>query len=299
MGNTVKVSKHVAALLEGETETVLHNIEKGRLDACTFIPVSKQSKYWDGTPLPLDNKKPYINVPLINYACFKKDATLIKALLEKNCNKKVLNIKDGTQMSPLHIACAHDFLEGIKLLSWYGFEHACVTDRGITPLMCAVSRTTPSESSLNIVKCMVQKLDKDGINVQDRWGQTALHYASDDQWIEAAELLLIHGANPNIQDRAGHTPLFDVVGSSTYSHYKYFWYVVAADGRVKKGEEILKLLIHHKADVNLQDKDGATVLHRVVTKPDIDQQFDHYVAMFHTILAAGANIHLKVRNKYY
>ena len=302
MGSTVKVSKPVAALLDGETDKVMQCIERGRLDACTPIPVSKQSKYWDGTPLPLGNKKAYLLVPLINYICFMKDITMLKALLDKSTNKKkMLALKDATHMSPLHIAAANDFVKGIPLLSEFGYDPKTMTDRGITPIMCAVSRTDPGETSMEMVNLMLLQADKDAINVQDRWGQTALHYATDDQWIEAVELLLAKGADVNIQDKAGHTPLFDVVGSSTYSHYKYFWYVVAADGRAKKGEQILQLLIKHKANVNVQDKDGATVLHRVVTKPDLDtfnSSFNHYVAMFETILHAGANIHIKDREGF-
>lgn len=298
MGNSVKVTKHVAALLEGHTDRVINSIQRGQLDACTLVPVSKQSKYWDGTPLPLDNKKPYILVPLINYVCFIKDSIILKVLLDKCTNrKKMLVVQDATQMSPLHIAAAHDFIDGIKLLSSHGFEHSCMTERGVTPLMCAVSRANPTATSLQMLTLMLQQADHTTINRADRWGQTALHYAADDQWIEAVQLLLSHGADANIQDKAGHTPLFDVVGSSTYSHYKYFWYVVAADSRAGKGEHLLRLLIEHSANVNLQDNDGATILHRIVTKPDLDS-FNYYVTMFKGILSAGANIHIKDHEGY-
>ena len=302
MGTCVKVNKHVAACLEGHMDKVVQSIEKGRLDPTTLIPVSKQSNYWDGTPLPMGNRKPYLMVPLINYICFMKDLDTLKKLLEHSSkSKKVLSVKDATNMSPLHIAAAHDFVGGVPLLASFGYPLHVATDRGITPIMCAVSRTNPDHASMDMAKMMLAEADKDAINVQDQWGQTALHYATDDQWVEAVELLLEHGADVNIQDKAGHTPLFDVVGSSTYSHYKYFWYVVAADGRAKKGEAILQLLIKHKANVNLQDHDGNTVLHRIVTKPDMDSFnycFNYYVAMFETILAAGANIHIKDKEGY-
>jgi len=45
------------------------------------------------------------------------------------------------------------------------------------------------------------------VNLQDEKGKTALHYAASSKQPELIELLQKYGADPNIQDGDGHTPL--------------------------------------------------------------------------------------------
>jgi cytohesin len=87
-------------------------------------------------------------------------------------------------------------------------------------------------------------------NIQDKVGNTPLHDAAKSGSPDVVKLLLEHGADPNIQNKVGNTPL----------HYaaKYSWLNVALR---HDPLEVVKLLLEHGADPNARDKDGKTPLH--------------------------------------
>jgi ankyrin repeat protein len=49
------------------------------------------------------------------------------------------------------------------------------------------------------------------VNAVSSLAQTALHYAADAGSPDLVPLLIAHGANPNITDQAGYTPLHDAI----------------------------------------------------------------------------------------
>lgn len=95
----------------------------------------------------------------------------------------------------------------------------------------------------------IQKLD-----ILDEHGQTPLHVAAAGNYPKAVAMLVEQSVFPvesvlNKQDNYGWTPL----------HYSAF------HGAAK----ILKRLLYEKADSNIQDKHGCTVLHLVASSPKI------------------------------
>lgn len=50
-------------------------------------------------------------------------------------------------------------------------------------------------------------------NFQDDMGFSYLHRACQAHYLEAVELLLKMGANPNINDKRGHSPILEAIGS--------------------------------------------------------------------------------------
>jgi len=106
-------------------------------------------------------------------------------------------------------------------------------------------------------------------NIQDKDGYTPLHYAAWKGHLKVVELLLEHGANPNIQDKDGYTPL----------HY------AAWKGHLK----VVELLLEHGANPNIQKHDGETPLHLAV--------WEGHLKVVELLLEHGANPNIQ-ENKY-
>lgn len=96
------------------------------------------------------------------------------------------------------------------------------------------------------------------INHQNFFGKTALHYIES---IEAAQLLLDHGADPNMVDYNNRPPLFDV-----------------------NDPALAIFLVDHGADAKFQDKDGLTAMYIWVDFPEVVQR----------LLAEGANPNIQL-----
>ena len=96
---------------------------------------------------------------------------------------------------------------------------------------------------INSIKGYIEK----GVNLNERqsseYGFTPLHFAVHLNRIEAVEFLIGKGANVNIVDWWGRTPLFFVNRSRDGNH------------------TLLGLLLENGADINARDATGATVLH--------------------------------------
>lgn len=85
------------------------------------------------------------------------------------------------------------------------------------PLIQAIKRNPPWDDSRSFTNVLDQY--RDGINtIRDANGLTALHWALKKNAENFASLLLLRGADPDLQDFAGHTPVWYAVDSkSTWS----------------------------------------------------------------------------------
>ena len=103
------------------------------------------------------------------------------------------------------------------------------------------------------------------VNFQDRYGTTALMYASSysssDSMDETIDILLKYKANVNLQDDLGYTALM-------YSIIHF---------RLWSTEETIKKLIEHNTNLNIQDKNGMTVLMLVAC--DLEYPNDKIIKM--------------------
>ena len=104
-------------------------------------------------------------------------------------------------------------------------------------------------------------------NIQDNNGNTPLHAAVHSNNKKIVRLLLTHGANPNIQDYFGDTPLHIVVKEDGYR------------------DEIVRLLLNHGANPNLQGLYGWTPLHGALV--------NNKVLVTELLLARGANPNIR------
>ena len=106
------------------------------------------------------------------------------------------------------------------------------------------------------------------LDLQDKYGNTALHYAAYCNHTEIAQALIAAGAEKNLQNKSGNTALH--------------W--AARDNHT----ETAQALIAAGAKINLQDQDGNTALHNAA--------YCNHTEIAQALIAASANV--KLQNKY-
>ena len=118
----------------------------------------------------------------------------------------------------------------------YGIRRSNCGDVNTDSLFFAAGSGDLAEVKRLVVGCGVDP------NVrEDNYGATPLHVAAEYGYSEIVEVLLEHGATPNIRDKDGRTPL----------HY------AAMFGNSK----VVEVLLEHGADPNIRNKYGSTPLH--------------------------------------
>ncbi|WP_353288553.1 ankyrin repeat domain-containing protein [Wolbachia endosymbiont (group A) of Pogonocherus hispidulus] len=169
--------------------------------------------------------------------------------------------------SPLHYAAKHGKTEVIELLLENKADINMQNRLGETPLHWA-ARDGAVEAGRLLSK-------KDGIKIdlEDRNGLTPLHYSIIDKHMDRtgdlAKILLEKGADPNFKNNWGCTPFYYAVNSYNDSY-----------SQPEVDIELVKLLLEKGANVNLQYKDEGTILSYCINyshryKPLIKLLLDH------------------------
>lgn len=106
-------------------------------------------------------------------------------------------------------------------------------------------------------------IDKDIVDVNAKYdlGLSLLHYATEYEGKEIAELLIVKGADVNAKDMDGSTPL----------HFAY------------RNKDVAKLLIANGSDVNAKNNKGMTPLHYLYENKEIVE----------LLIAKGADVNAK------
>lgn len=155
----------------------------------------------------------------------------------------------------LHQAVQSGDVTAVLSLLEHGENIDALDEEGIPPIYHAVWN--------NKVKVLQVLLDNNvavnqpiGYNTKNDFqplAWTALHAAAEKNHIEAARLLLEHGADVNVADQFGRTPLF-----------------AALDEMV--GPDVAKILILHGADVNAKSNGSAPIESaKIYNRPDLEQ----------------------------
>ncbi|KAL6589278.1 ankyrin repeat-containing domain protein [Neocallimastix sp. 'constans'] len=181
-------------------------------------------------------------------------------------------ILNGETTTPLHIACSCQKIETIKILQKYGANINIKNSRNFAPLNdmrfgitedifkflinngADINEIDDNDNSILHRTCIFKKgyfmnlilnckKYRVNINKVNCYGNTALHELSkrEDYRIEGYKVLIEKGANLNIKNNDGETPLLLLC----YKQYKY---------------NILKFFIDNGADVNIKNNKGETAL---------------------------------------
>jgi ankyrin repeat protein len=94
------------------------------------------------------------------------------------------------------------------------------------------------------------ELTKKELNQQDSIGNTALHYATEDQKLATVKVLIDQGADMNIQNNAGNSPLLMLTEYAPFNSAH-------------------QILLDHGADIQLTNTNGLTLLHRLIANNDV------------------------------
>jgi hypothetical protein len=119
----------------------------------------------------------------------------------------------------------------------------------------AVKELLRADPGLATRLVQTEKLHQSGIFHWIYVGDTALHLAAAGHRVEIVRLLLAAGSDPNAaENRRGSSPL----------HYAADGYITGPVWDENRQVETIRCLLQNGADIHLQDKNGATPLHRAV-----------------------------------
>eukprot|EP00002_Diphylleia_rotans_P007386 TRINITY_DN1692_c0_g1_i1.p1 TRINITY_DN1692_c0_g1~~TRINITY_DN1692_c0_g1_i1.p1 ORF type:complete len:1685 (-),score=327.32 TRINITY_DN1692_c0_g1_i1:603-5657(-) len=130
-------------------------------------------------------------------------------------DRGICSHKTSRGLEPIHLACSLGYTECVKILVRIGGKsiNTPAAD-GRRGLHFTIEGGTESLHALQTILGVEWNGSKrakiDGgllVDEEDENGQTALHYAIKKNCYEAAHLLLLAGAKPNVMDKAGHSPL--------------------------------------------------------------------------------------------
>jgi ankyrin repeat protein len=207
------------------------------------------------------------------------------------------NVEQGDRdsISPLLAAIRNNHVDAARLLLQYGANIHRQTKDKLSALDLVVGDDDSMIKLLleNGAKCrrgddhnllyasrigrinMVRRLLEHGVAVDtlNAKKQTALHLACDNGDCAIAELLLNYGANPNLKDKQGLTPLHQAC-MTVPGHDEQQDYL-----------NLVVLLLSHKVNINEQDKKGWTALHLATNNADL--------RLTRLLLTHHANVHIK------
>lgn len=110
---------------------------------------------------------------------------------------------DNTGLTPAGIAAARGRLQCLRFLHASGADLTLANLRQITPLLAAVK-----EKRVGCVEFLIKNMSLVALNQVDENGTTALMWATIEGSVRTMKLLIGAGADLNIQNRYGHTALY-------------------------------------------------------------------------------------------
>jgi len=183
----------------------------------------------------------YAEIDNENFEEDEATAAVIQDLISQDAD---INAQmDKTGETPLHLAARYRRADAAKLLIDAGADVNAQDHSGRTPLHSSVSTdaqgvfhillknratnlnaktgdgTTPLILAARLgIEGMVEQLieAEADVNSADEQGKTALHWAAAVNNVEAAGILLVHGANRDAQDNKDETPLFLAAREGSY-----------------------------------------------------------------------------------
>ncbi|WP_161493781.1 ankyrin repeat domain-containing protein [Nitrosospira lacus] len=221
-------------------------------------------------------------------------AAVLRMLLKQGADKGLFNKALIRTAESQIVVSEADLNDVVQFLLEQGANVDARDDDGKTALMKAVTHGR--------ILIMQTLLDAGAdINAQEKGGSTALRMAAwDDTKAPIVKILLARGADPNLADNVGQTPLILASASRNIDIVRALLDKGAdANARDAKGStalmgasraetdavELLRALLEKHADVNAKDNNGLTALMLAAANGPVQN--------VGTLLDAGADLHAK------
>ncbi|PIG80349.1 ankyrin repeat-containing protein [Aspergillus arachidicola] len=200
-GATIMGEALAFAIEDGQEQVVERLLSVNIASKCTAasskcIEQLKARQQWERHGM-LDNRSP------LSRAARKGHLGIVKLLIESNAGDPSVEDLDGK--TPLFQAVKGGFLDIAKALFNTG---KCDLNKSDNNFKTVLSYAAAGWSMGEMVQWLVSFGDAIILNHQDRWGQTALHYAAMHEDVSIPKLLIESGrVDPDIEDREMQTPL--------------------------------------------------------------------------------------------
>ena len=201
------------------------------------------------------------NVTWLQLAAQNNNPELIKMLTDKGCK---VNVFDDDGNTPLTTAAAHGNLEVVKIL----VENDAKLEPGICKRETCTNRgLTPLHAASWRQPSIMEYLIEKGAdpNVKNLEGNTPMHNVTWSDSVRSVDILCNAGGNVNTLNNRGLTPLMMAIK--------------------KNKTDLMKAFLKNKADLSIADNEGKTALHYAAIAG--------YGNVVDELIVNGADIHAK------
>ncbi|KAL7302185.1 hypothetical protein TKK_0005408 [Trichogramma kaykai] len=251
----------------------------------------------------------YKLTPLHLICYYDKDGTDMLQLFFECCDQNRVALhydaQDYQSRTPLHYVVEghHHRIAMTEMLLRGGADPNYADNEGLTPLhiVCKSDASRSSKKTVDLLKVLFETCDEIGrpvfVNVQDKKGNTPLHFAINRVQPNLIAYLLWRGASPNVTNGEGvtalhyaldrrHDPERDLVGGGDAR------YRILKSKRLK----IIELLIKKgRADPNARSRDRSTPLHLIGARPVDRYGLTH--RFFRVCQDTGLELDVNARNE--
>ena len=210
----------------------------------------------------------------LHAACTGKHLDTVRLLVQRGAE---VSIPDGNRKCPLHIACENGEKKMTEILLQHNADVSARRDDGLTSFHIACEN-----GHLEVAELLLQyHADINGSVREDRYFFTVLHVACRDGSTDLVKLLLRHNADVDLKtsdDCATHHVVYrssttkelslcsEADNHGTTDGNQTPLYLACLGGHT----HVMRLLLSHRADVNIQSTGGDTALHAACYKGHTD-----------------------------